>query len=63
MSADASRSDQLEGYFTMVSEPFSLWKLLMIEDDKAGDNKVEEFALVPEELKSVLGYQGTKKGF
>ena len=24
----------------------------MIEDDKAGDNKVEEFALVPEELKS-----------
>ena len=29
------------------------------EDDKAVDNKVEECVWVPEELKSVAGYQGT----
>ena len=31
----------------------------LMEDDKAGDNEVEKCVLVPGELKSVLGYQGT----
>jgi hypothetical protein len=31
------------------------------EDDKAGDNEVEECAWVPRERKSVLGYQRLKK--
>ena len=29
------------------------------DDDKAGDNEVDECGWVPGELKSVLGYQGT----
>jgi hypothetical protein len=42
----------------MVSKPFVCLNDEPSEDDKAGDNEVEECAWVPGELKSVLGYQG-----
>ena len=42
----------------MVSKPFVCLNDEPSEDDKAGDNEVEECAWVPGELNSVLGYQG-----
>jgi hypothetical protein len=43
----------------LVSKPFVCENDETAEDDKAGNNEVEECALVLGELKSVLGYQGT----
>jgi hypothetical protein len=40
-----------------VSKPFVSLNDEPAEDDKAGDNEVEECACVPREI--VLGYQGT----
>jgi hypothetical protein len=43
----------------MLAKPFVRLNDKPAEDDKAGDNEVGECVLVPGELKSVLGYQGT----
>ena len=43
----------------MVSKPLVRLNDEPAEDEKAGDNEVEECAWVPGDLKLVLGYQGT----
>ena len=43
----------------MVSKPFVCENDETAEDEKAGDNNVEECAWVLGELMSVLGYKGT----